>query len=56
MKSLEIGTWYLDIDTTQLFKVLAIERDTVQVVDDAGNRRVLNRSICETSFSKKEGA
>lgn len=53
---LEVGTWYLDIDTAQMFKVLAVERTTVQVVDGAGNRRVLNRSICETSFSKKEGA
>lgn len=44
------NTWYLDPDTSARFKVLGVRKDTVDVLDERGNRRILNRIICEGSL------
>ena len=44
------NTWYRDADTECRFKVLGLRRETVDVIDEHGNRRILSRFICEGSF------
>lgn len=54
MSALTIGAWYLDVSDGaaegRFFRVLGIEKETLDVVDLDGNRREVNRLLFETQM------
>ncbi len=50
---LEPNVWYVDPDNDQRFKIVKVEKQTVEVIDTNGNRRMLNRIMCEAAFVRE---
>lgn len=50
-KCLSVGRWYRDKPSKAEFKLLAVNKDTLRVVDQWGNVRIVNRMAWEIDFN-----
>lgn len=46
------GVWYIDPELGHRFKVVAVAEHTLDVVDEAGNKRLVNRIVFESQMQE----
>lgn len=48
------GKWYRDPELRSRYRVVTVYRSTVQVVDQWGNRRLVNRMLAEWQLRQEK--